>query len=142
MENKKPNTIYLEHLTVLRNCKKLNNILHNNENIKYIIIDLTDCNLVNTYYVKNINSLLVNLPMYIKVIDLVISKTTSYNLNRMRIKSRLDFSNLPITIEKIFTNNSDFLNLKTPFGCRVINTDVDYIVQEYEEFRAETIPIN
>ena len=77
---------------------------------------------------------------------------------------KLELNNLPVTLEKLFTNNLKNIKLRVPFNCEVIFTghpstcfDYDYFKtiennndlnmrkmyeDEYSKFRGEVIPIN
>jgi hypothetical protein len=108
---------------------KISQILQN-ENINSLHIDIF-YNLPRRY-IKNIEALMHNLSNNIEhLIIMHMPVTTEY-------KQYLCLENLPITLNKIFTNNYSSLILKIPFGCDVI--DINENNDSFTEYRSKIKP--
>jgi hypothetical protein len=108
---------------------KISQILQN-ENINSLHIDLF-YNLP-LQYIKNIETLMRNLSynienLIIMHLPLIITENIKYDV--------LCLDNLPISLNKIYTNNYSSLILKVPFGCDVI--DINENNDSFTEYRSK-----
>jgi hypothetical protein len=108
---------------------KISQILQN-ENINSLHIDLF-YNLP-LQYIKNIETLMRNLSynienLIIMHLPLIITENINYDV--------LCLDNLPISLNKIYTNNYSSLILKVPFGCDVI--DINENNDSFTEYRSK-----
>ena len=122
-------TYYLHCVFEKEEINKISQILQN-ENINSLHIDIF-YNLPRRY-IKNIEALMHNLSNNIEhLIIMHMPVTTEY-------KQYLCLENLPITLNKIFTNNYSSLILKIPFGCDVI--DINENNDSFTEYRSKIKP--
>jgi hypothetical protein len=122
-------TYYLHCMFEEEEINKISQILQN-ENINSLHIDLF-YNLP-LQYIKNIETLMRNLSynienLIIMHLPLIITENIKYDV--------LCLDNLPISLNKIYTNNYSSLILKVPFGCDVI--DINENNDSFTEYRSK-----
>lgn len=135
-----PNGIILENgfsFDVINDLTK--ETIFDNENIKYIRINFFKGDLEYGNFLEKLNSILVNLPLHIEIIELNI--IPEFSILKKKPKTNIDLSNLPITLKTIFINEDEYVNLKVPFNCELIYTK-NIRIEKYEEFSRYFIPIN
>jgi hypothetical protein len=130
------NTIkYTYYLHCMFEKEEINKILQilQNENINSLYIDIF-YNLP-PQYIKNIETLMRNLSYNIE--NLIIMHTAPFISDNIQ-NDVLCLDNLPITLNKIYTNNYSSLILKIPFGCDVI--DINENNDSFTEYRSKIKP--